>query len=187
MLVCVLYLHIFTPSFKLLLPANVEKTFLPIIYGFQALLTTPSASTISMEWRVICEHSGETWVPFTRQDADSITFLCFACFQSGTALLWTNEEVKAKTSFFDNCHRHFLCCTLLTGFALECLVCLKSPIQQIWTPYIICREIEPQEGHPVLSVSWSPSGDQFMVVTGSCKVRRHQHVVFDCLKFAPFN
>ncbi|KAF5835856.1 WD40-repeat-containing domain protein [Dunaliella salina] len=33
------------------------------------------------------------------------------------------------------------------------------------------RELEPQEGHPVLSVSWSPSGDQFMVVTGSPRAK----------------
>lgn len=39
-------------------------------------------------------------------------------------------------------------------------------------PPALCvrRELEPQEGHPVLSVSWSPSGDAFMVVTGSSKV-----------------
>lgn len=29
-----------------------------------------------------------------------------------------------------------------------------------------CRELTPSEGHPVLSVSWSPSGDQFLCVTG---------------------
>lgn len=36
------------------------------------------------------------------------------------------------------------------------------------------RELEPHEGHPVHAVSWSPSGDAFLVVTGAAqpKVRR---------------
>ncbi|PNW83794.1 hypothetical protein CHLRE_04g217750v5 [Chlamydomonas reinhardtii] len=33
------------------------------------------------------------------------------------------------------------------------------------------RDIEPSEGHPVLSVSWSPSGDAFLVVTGSAQAK----------------
>eukprot|EP00955_Chlamydomonas_euryale_P115990 366390-Chlamydomonas_euryale.AAC.39 len=33
------------------------------------------------------------------------------------------------------------------------------------------RELEPQEGHPVVAVSWSPTGDQFIAITGSPKVR----------------
>eukprot|EP00195_Chlamydomonas_chlamydogama_P015841 CAMPEP_0202913062 /NCGR_PEP_ID=MMETSP1392-20130828/59433_1 /ASSEMBLY_ACC=CAM_ASM_000868 /TAXON_ID=225041 /ORGANISM="Chlamydomonas chlamydogama, Strain SAG 11-48b" /LENGTH=510 /DNA_ID=CAMNT_0049604183 /DNA_START=1 /DNA_END=1533 /DNA_ORIENTATION=+ len=33
------------------------------------------------------------------------------------------------------------------------------------------RELEPQEGHPVYSVSWSPSGEAFMVATGSSKAK----------------
>lgn len=31
------------------------------------------------------------------------------------------------------------------------------------------RTIEPSEGHPVLSLSWSPTGDGFLVVTGSAQ------------------
>ncbi len=35
---------------------------------------------------------------------------------------------------------------------------------------VCCRDAEPSDGHPVLSVSWSPSGDAFLVVTGSAQV-----------------
>ncbi|KXZ47241.1 hypothetical protein GPECTOR_37g247 [Gonium pectorale] len=39
-------------------------------------------------------------------------------------------------------------------------------------PYIVARrDFEPSEGHPVLSVSWSPSGDAFLVVTGSAQAK----------------
>jgi WD40 repeat protein len=34
-----------------------------------------------------------------------------------------------------------------------------------------CREITPSDGHPVLAVSWSPSGDAFLCVTGSAQPR----------------
>jgi WD40 repeat protein len=34
-----------------------------------------------------------------------------------------------------------------------------------------CREITPSDGHPVLSVSWSPTGDAFLCVTGSAQPR----------------
>eukprot|EP00798_Chlamydomonas_sp_ICE-L_P004303 gene4303-14413_t len=33
------------------------------------------------------------------------------------------------------------------------------------------REVEPQDGNPVLSVSWSPSGECFLVVTGSAQAK----------------
>lgn len=33
------------------------------------------------------------------------------------------------------------------------------------------RELEPAEGHPVLSVSWSPNGEHLLVVTGSSKAK----------------
>ncbi len=31
------------------------------------------------------------------------------------------------------------------------------------------RELEPNEGHPVHAVSWSPTGDAFLVVTGAAQ------------------
>jgi len=31
------------------------------------------------------------------------------------------------------------------------------------------KTIEPSEGHPVLALSWSPTGDAFMAVTGSAQ------------------
>ncbi|GBF89454.1 hypothetical protein Rsub_02026 [Raphidocelis subcapitata] len=33
------------------------------------------------------------------------------------------------------------------------------------------REITPHEGHPVFSVSWSPTGDSFLAVTGSAQAK----------------
>ncbi|GIM09200.1 hypothetical protein Vretimale_13055 [Volvox reticuliferus] len=33
------------------------------------------------------------------------------------------------------------------------------------------RDLEPSDGHPVLSVSWSPSGDAFLVVTGAAQAK----------------
>ncbi|KAG2487343.1 hypothetical protein HYH03_014059 [Edaphochlamys debaryana] len=35
------------------------------------------------------------------------------------------------------------------------------------------REVEASEGHPVLAVSWSPSGDAFLVVTGSAQAKMY--------------
>ncbi|MEW5307508.1 MAG: hypothetical protein WDW36_009898 [Sanguina aurantia] len=33
------------------------------------------------------------------------------------------------------------------------------------------RELEPCEGHPVHALSWSPSGDAFLAVTGACQAK----------------
>ncbi|GIL65412.1 hypothetical protein Vafri_19165 [Volvox africanus] len=33
------------------------------------------------------------------------------------------------------------------------------------------RDLEPSDGHPVLSTSWSPSGDAFLVVTGAAQAK----------------
>eukprot|EP00983_Pelagomonas_calceolata_P096238 1158105-Pelagomonas_calceolata.AAC.6 len=56
---------------------------------------------------------------------------------------------------------------LLEGFSEVAVAAWSSVLSQLACCRPACRELEPQEGHPVLSVSWSPSGDQFMVVTGS--------------------
>lgn len=35
------------------------------------------------------------------------------------------------------------------------------------------RQIEPSEGHQVRSLSWSPSADRFLCVTGSAQAKVH--------------
>ncbi len=40
------------------------------------------------------------------------------------------------------------------------------------TYWCVCpRELEPQEGHPIHALSWSPTGDAFLVVTGSAQAK----------------
>lgn len=42
------------------------------------------------------------------------------------------------------------------------------------------RQLEPFEGHQVRSLSWSPTADRFLCVTGSAQAKVLRHLFYPC-------
>jgi hypothetical protein len=53
-----------------------------------------------------------------------------------------------------------VCCVLCAVCCVLCAVCC-----------VLCRDFTPSDGHPVLALSWSPTGDAFLVVLSSAQPR----------------
>lgn len=49
------------------------------------------------------------------------------------------------------------------------------------------RQLEPFEGHQVRNLSWSPTADRFLCVTGSAQAKVVQHIFIICLEAAMVN
>ena len=45
------------------------------------------------------------------------------------------------------------------------------------------RQLEPFEGHQVRNLSWSPTADRFLCVTGSAQAKVFTNAVFVCFQF----
>lgn len=45
------------------------------------------------------------------------------------------------------------------------------------------RQLEPSEGHQVRNLSWSPSADRFLCVTGSAQAKVVDNIIFCCSFF----